>query len=362
MDANEGKQMRIRPTSLRRFLLLLGGLAQLSLAVEHLAVSADGTFIISGGASRVLYQHDATTLRVVKRIRVNQPIRDLAVNRDGNLMFIADGVFDPTITVRKTATGEVVRTIPKVQVLGGFGSRSGIFAFAQPADRLVYSQDGHFHVISMLDARELIGIAHPDPAPFLVTLNPDGTVLAVMTRGVPNDEAVQTPPADLQKGPDLTEFTEKHDGKGSILTLYDVGSGKQTARVPLWFSADGYQNAVCGFTGDDLVVLTYGNVNVRITEDGAVTLFPMVNYGYGMGISPDGRLVASGSMIKTGLIRDLQKGAEIEVNGVDPVPGWPEYYARLTFDGLGRLYGLTSSLRIFRVNKDNQIGPIEPVY
>ncbi|PQJ28488.1 hypothetical protein [Rubritalea profundi] len=60
---------------------------------DSIDVNADGSVLISSTRNRVIYQHDPKTLEVSKRTRVDQDIKDLAVNADGTLIFCADGNF-----------------------------------------------------------------------------------------------------------------------------------------------------------------------------------------------------------------------------------------------------------------------------
>ncbi len=335
----------------------------LSAQVDHLAISYDGNVVVTGGRNRVVYEHDAQTLKVVKRTRVNQPIQDLALNRDGSLLFVADGAFDPEFTIRDRPTGRVLKSLPRVSVLGGFASNSGIFATSIISQRLCYRIRERFFVISMADGSPVAEIQHDGEDPYRVALNPSGDMLVVVTRGLPNDEEQDDKPPATDNDLEKALHRERHDGKGSRLYAYDVKTGQRKATWNLWYSADEYSNAIVGFAPGEMLILTYGNVNARIRNATDVTLFSLVNFGYGMGISPDGRYLASGSMLESGKIVELKTGQETQLKGAPHVPGFPEYYhARLAFDEHQRLFGLTTGVRIFRINEAQEMSPIEPIY
>ncbi len=154
----------------------------------------------------------------------------------------------------------------------------------------------------------------------------------------------------------------KNDGKGSSIYRYDLTTGKLISKADLWYSADKYMSSYSAFCGKDLIIVNYSNFCAKITADNKVSVFQMASMGYGIGFSSDGAKLATGSMIDLGFVRDMKTGQDTKIKGAKPNPGFPEYYSNMVFDGKGNLYGRTGAIRIFRVNNESEMTPIEPIY
>ena len=337
-----------------------------TLHADSIDVNADGSVLISSTRNRVIYQHDPKTLEVVKRTRVDQDIKDLAVNADGTLIFCADGNFGQKISVRDRKTGKILSEKNDIEQVGGFGSGGDkVFLVSKKANLLAYrTKDGVFSIVNMADGKTTATIKHDEKAAptHVGCISPDGQTLTLISRGQDTTSEKKLGGrvkfnADLEAV--LTH--EKADGKASTVTTYSIASGKIVSTKEVFYDASAHQTAYAFHHKSDVHVVTYGDVNMRLPTTGDPELYRTTVMAYGFGVTHDGSRFAVGSMINNGALFDTGKPKKQTIEGATPNPGFPEYYKTMVFDADNNMYGLTGDLRLFRVDDKNKMYVIKPV-
>jgi WD40 repeat protein len=249
-----------------------------------MSASADGRLLVT-----VNLASDPTTVRTdvtVSRLRDDAPVStwtvdgvvdDLAVTADGKLVVTSEGSFSSertsyTLTVRDSATGKVVRTVPKSQGSLGFAS------IAQPGPRTAVADDGSIAVIDVRD----FGVVRPGTtrvqpervqglASSAVAMSADGRTIATV-----DYPANQAP------------------GTASVVRLHDTETGETVAidapelrPTVVAFSPDGRSVAI----GDVRRGVTLYDVKRRRV----VTTWKIKSAVTSLAFSPDGQQLAAGS-------------------------------------------------------------------
>ena len=332
---------------------------------DSIDVSSDGSVIISSTCNRVIYEHDEKTLDVTKRTRVNQDIHDLAINAAGTLTFCAEGTFDQTVTVRERKTGKILSETQDIEKVGGFGGGDRVFIRSQKADLLAYrTKDGVFSIINMADGETITTIKHDEKKTptHLGCISPDGQTLTLISRGL-DTASEKTVDDRISFNAELKEIIahEKADGMASTVTTYSIKSGTVISKKDVFFDASAHQTAHAFHHEDDLHVVTYGDINMRLPAKGEPLLYRTSVMTYGFGVNHDGSRIAVGSMINNGGLFDIKNSKLMKIEGASPNPGFPEYYKKMVFDARGKVYGLTGALRIFSVDSTNKMIVVKPV-
>lgn len=311
------------------------------------AVSPDGKILAVGGDSRVLYVMDPASLEVKTRVWLKTNIYEMEFNKDGSILVVEDT--SETLYFLKTGDWKVVKTINK----------GGPMSAAPEVDLLAGFKSGYkkstVNVYSMTDGALKTKVEVPAKV-VGAGLNAKGTRLVVMAMGPKDKEAKNKTPKEL-KGIEKETFKQKNDGKVSILTEFEVPSGKKISEKTIFYSISS-PLVVVGEKRTD--IFGYTNVNATIEGD-KITLFKgKSSYNYGMGKSPDGKMV---------LLGGLRDGSLVQVDGlamttfrIDKLPGWPEYYKGFGFGPDGTGYAVTTAFRLVKIDKTGKIIKAVPVY
>lgn len=319
------------------------------------AVHPDGTRLVVGGDSRTLYELDAATLEVKRRVWTGTTLLRLLYSKDGSKLWAEDT--SKVTRVYETAGFTKVLELKKASYL----------ASARQAD-LVVGLDDNFkgHVLtaySMSDGAVKGSVTLPKGTKVgCFGLNAAGTELAVMTEGEkdPDEPKLSSSKAPKElKGLDKVRWKHQHDGKTSWLRRYSLPAFEQVAEAKTWFKTQAGSLVV--HAGEQVLVVNYSNENARFDAAGEASLFALAHgLNYGAGMSEDRGVVMGGGLasVSRTTVADLA-GVKLRL---DKLPGWPEYMRGFAFamDGVG--YGATSGYRVVRVSAEGKLEKAAPVY
>ncbi len=323
-------------------------------ALGAIAVSPDGATLIAAGDNRVLYVLDPASLEVKQRVHLGINPLEAAFSKDGATL----AIFDTDGDVHLLATAD---WSTKLKVKGGeaFAISAGADSFAALARP---SKSGEafttaMTVYSLGDGAKKLEATIPGKAKSLVSVA-DGSGYAILTeRQEDTAETKEKAPADL-KGMAKEEFEQKHDGYTSEIVMLD-GTGKETARTATWFTS--YATLTGSIDGGIAYFLGYQNDNLKIAADGTTSLFQLApSFLYGIGISPDGKKAAAGSL-RDGTVHDLAGGSGPSYK-LDDQDGWPEYFEGFGFAPDGSVYGGTTAYRLAHIGADGVIKTVKSIY
>lgn len=333
-------------------LFLLAGAAQAHTPKGGLgdaAMSPDGKKLVVGGDTRVLYVLDPATLKVTDRVWLQTNIYEMEFNKDGSVLVVEDT--SETLYFLSTSNWEISKKVYK----------AGRFSAAPQADLLAGFESGWkkstVKVLSMNDGQEKAKL-ETEAKVLAVGLSPDATRLMVISEGPKDAEPKENPPKEL-RNLERDTFRQKHDGKVSVVTEYEVPSMKKLSEHTVFYTPHNakavvYQNGVC-------IVLTYDNVNARIA-DGQVTLFQSENsFNYGAGAAGNSTVMLSGGLRK-GTYYNLSQEMKTTPFTINSLPGWPEYFEGFGVGPDGTGYGVTSAYRLVVVRPDGTVDRVVPIY
>jgi WD40 repeat protein len=341
--------------------LLWAPLCQANLIID---VSADGSALVTATGNRVIYEHNPETLEVIKRTRTNQNVGDLALSADGSLIFCADGAFDQIVSVRDRKTGKILSETPRIDQIGGFGGGNAVFAVSKTANMLAYrDKQGKFSIVNMADGKTTGTIQHDMKVQIqLAILSPDGKTLTVISKGLDSTKEEKSG-GRVNFNAKLDDIIkhEKADGKVSKILHYDTSTGKLKSELETFYDTSSHQTAYGFWHGTDLHIVTYGDVNATISNDGKTEIYRTKVMAYGFGATHDGGRFTVGSMINSGVLIDTKNMKQQKIEAAPANRGFPEYYRSMVFDAAGKYYGMTGDLRVFRVDGKNKMHVIKPV-
>ena len=101
----------------------------------------------------------------------------------------------------------------------------------------------------------------------LIGINAEGSRLVVLARGPDDVEEKKKTPKDL-KGAEKTLFKHQHDGRTSVITEYEIPSGKPLKEEIVFYSPGSVITMLVG--EQETLILTYGNDN-GLWADGKIT-------------------------------------------------------------------------------------------
>ena len=283
---------------IRHFLLLIT-IASASLSTVQaatpiggltVAVSADGSQLVAGGDSRTLIVLDPETLKTTKRHWIGTTIVDLVFSKDGSVLAVHDTA--DAVYLYKTSDWTEIAKIPKVVN----------FSAAPDAD-LIAGHDGGYKelnakVYSLTDGSEKASIPLPEGKKVAVLgINAEGTKIAILCQGEKDESEPKVEynaiPKDL-KGIAAKEFQQKNDGTTSTFLLIDIADSSIEKEAKTFFTES---RGSIAYSGDNIALVAYGNVNAKITPSGEFTLFDLKNsYNYGIGFNRDCSKILTGGL------------------------------------------------------------------
>lgn len=325
----------------------LGGLA--------VAVSPDGKKLMSAGDNRTLYTIDAATMEVTARHWLGDGILALSFTSDGSRL-VAEST-DEALLLIDANSGAVIKKEDK----------AGRMSTALTAD-LVAGLNPHYngHIVRLFAMSDLtpktsISFVKGDKVAAM-GLSPDGKRLAVWLDPVSDDtEPVnRTVPAD-KKGLEADEFKQKNDGKTSRVLLFNTADGSKIADYKTFYSPSS-SGATIFFQGENVLIVTYSNLNLKVDAKGECTLFKLEgSFNYGLGASADQQVLMGGGLAAGVYVKTVgMEQTKFQVG--DRLPGWPEYFKSFAVDASGIGYGATSGYRIIRVRPDGTFDKSFPVF
>ena len=317
-----------------------------------IAASPDGKRLAVGGINRVIYIVDAKTLAVKDRVWLKTQIYDLAFNKDGSILIAEDT--KETLHFINTKSLKVINQVSKAADMNTAPGVNKLAAlergYRQSVVKLYSMSDGKLLQSIVLEGRVL---AHG--------IDAEAKRLVVILQG-PKDKEAKVPHKQIPKnlkGVEKDLFVQKNDGKVSILVEYDLSKAVKTAETEIFYHPGQFPKVVV--LNEVTLVVNYNNVNARISADNTVTLFKLQNlYNYGIGVSADRSLVASGGL-RTGSIYNTQTG-DIKAFKIDPLPGWPEYLKGFAFGSDGAVFAGTMGFRLVKIGPGSVSTQAVPVY
>lgn len=321
------------------------------------AVTPDGSRLVAGGSNRVLYELDPETLEVKRRHWYGRQIMDMAFSPDGAALVVEStqiiewlkaDTFEPFVTLEK---GVSMAPAPRLDLVA-----VAVHGFP-PSIRLYGFSDG----------QQKAEIQYDRTVPVAAYgLSPDGKKLALLhyRRQDENEEKVAQKdiPEEIrkQRGYPLEVYKQQHDGYTSRFLVYEVATGKALLDTKVWFGTSGGGHLV-SWSGDDVLVTTYHNVNARIDPEGKVTPFELGNsYNYARHATTDGKAILTGGLRKGA--RTLMADLAATTFECDDLPGFPEYYKAFTSTKDGLAYAGTTAFRVVKIDAAGKIVKSAPVY
>ncbi len=329
--------------------LAASALAHTTLGGLTPAISPDGKTLVVGGDNRVLYIVDPASFEIKKRVWFKTTIWRMAFNKDGSKLLVEDT--SETLYYLDPANWTVEREVKK----------SGFMAPAYAADICaVKGGSKEISVISMTDAASKMKVNFGERISSF-GLNADGTRLAVISRYDKDTGEKKVKYSDIPKdlkGADKAAFQQQNDGKTAILYIVEVPSGKILKEKQIFYTTSNGASVL--FHGDTIMVVNYSNVNAKIPPEGDIEIFKLGKYNYGIGISPDQSLIATGGM-RAGEYTKVDGMATVSFK-TDRLSGWPEYFKGFCFDANGNAYGTTSGYRLFKIEPGANVAQSAPVF
>jgi len=317
------------------------------------AVSADGKRLVAGGTGRALYDLDPSTLEVKRRVYLGRWIQDMVFSKDGATLVVESA---KAVQWLKYDTLEPFLTLEGAERLS-VAADAGLVAVNErkgtPSIKLYDLGTGKERGAVPYDRRQTMAA---------FGLSPDGKRLALLYYKKRSEEEKKVGykeiPKDL-KGAALNEFKQRNDGYRAQYQIVDVGTGKPTLDVKLWYAAKGGGNRAY-WNGDAVTILAYDNQNVRIDAKGTATYFELGNsYNYAMAADAKGAAFLTGGLRKgTRTTVDL-KATAFEL---DALEGFPEYFKSFSFAADGSAYAGTTCGRVIRFDAQGAILASVPVY
>lgn len=312
------------------------------------AVSEDGSQLVAGGDTRTLLVLDPETLEVKERHWIGTTITGLVFNGDGSVLAVHDTA--DTLYLFSTADWTKTKEIPKV-----------VNFSAAPAADLFAGQNGSYRepevaVYGFSDGSLKASVAIPKELRVaMLALKADGTKVAVYTQSAKDEAEPKVERADLPKdlkGIELKEFEQRNDGETADFLVIDVAGKSIESQEKTFFRE---RNGSMIYSGEEVLIIGYSNVNAKISAEGEFSLFQLANtFNYGIGFTRDHSTILTGGLANFSI---TPVDALTGVTGtVDKLPGWPEYFKGFsgTADGSG-IYGATSGFRVVKLNPDGTV-------
>ncbi|BCW88632.1 hypothetical protein sos41_17730 [Alphaproteobacteria bacterium SO-S41] len=324
-------------------------------ALGAIAVSPDGATVVAAGDNRVLYVLDPATLEVKNRVYLGVNPYDAFFSKDGATLALVDT--DGNVHLLSSADWS-----EKTKITGGtvvaLSAGADTFATLSYATSEGDAYKTPLTVYAIGDGSKKLEASIAGQATALVAAA-DGSGYAVMLeRKEDAAEKKEDVPADVTDEAAKAEFEQKHDGYTTEIVMLD-GTGKETARVTSWYST--YDTMVGSYEGGTAYFIGYSNDNLKIAADGTASMFKLPpSYLYGIGVGPDGKKIAAGSL-RDGTVYDLAAGTGSTYE-LDNQEGWPEYFEGFGFAPDGSVYGGTTAYRLAHIGADGTIIAAKPVY
>ena len=296
----------------------------------------------------MLYILDPQSFEVKERVYLKTNIYEMEFNKDGSVLIVED--VKENLYFLETGSWKV-KTVLK---------DSGNFSAAPQADLVACLQSGYkkssIELRSMSDGSSQARIEYPGSV-IIVALNGKGDRLVTLAKGEKGLEEKKPIPKDL-KGEEKDLFQQQNDGEVSIITEYEIPSGKQLNQQIVFYRPSNPKAMLAGDQG--VFILAYNNINAK-WADNKTTLFKSGNsYNYGAGVSQDRKTFITGG---------LAEGAHVQVDGmkttafkVPSLPGWPEYFEGFGFGPDGTAYGVTTAYRLVVIDNQGQFKKAVPIY
>lgn len=321
----------------------LGGLA--------VAVSPDGETVVAAGDSRTLYVLDAETLTVKERHWLGTTVTRMTFTGDGSALIVAGS--DGALQWLQTSDWQP----------NGVTAKADQAIFAHGA-QLIVGKSGSKKLIiySMTDGKKQQEIETGELRISHYGLSPDGKRLMVWDSGATDENEPKVSYGDIPKdlkGVARDEFRQRNDGRTSTYRFYDLASGEVTQEAKSWYQSN--SSSIIGFVGDDVVVVPYNGLSLRLAKDGSASAFELSHgLNYGSALNADHSKIAGGSL------RDYSISATTDMAGaktqIDKIKGWPEYFESFTFAADGTAYAGTSAYRVVKIHADGSTALVKPVF
>ena len=312
------------------------------------AISPDGKTLVVGGDTRVLYVLDPQTYEVKDRVYFKSNIFEMEFNKDGSTLIIED--VKSTLYFLETGTWKVKAQFPN----------SGSFSAASQVDLVACLNSGSKKSViefrSMTDGASKGKIEYPGSVT-IIGLSAKGDRLVTLAAGEKGQEEKKPVPSDVS-GFDRDVFSQKNDGEVSVMTEYEVPSGKQI-RQQVVFYKPSIPKAILVGEKESLVV-AYNGLHAKWSGE-EITLFKVGNsYSYGAEVSLDRKVFVSGGLAAGDYVKAEDQSAVAFRN--PPLPGWPEYFEGFGFAPDGTAYGVTTAYRLVVIDNQGQITKVVPIY
>lgn len=316
-------------------------------ALGAVAVSPDGKTVVAGGDNRVLYVIDAASLEVKKRIWLKVGLYEAAFNKDGSVLVVEDT--SETLHFIKTADWQVFNKVTK----------AGYMSPAPAVDLVAGLSSGYqtstIKFISMSTGTWKDQVQFPGKV-VAIGLNAQGNRLVVLANGPKGKEEKKPTPKGL-RGFEADVFRQKNDGRVSIVAEYAVPSGKKLSEQTIFYCA-GYPLAIAA--EKKTLFIDYVNLNIIIVGDKVDIFQGKSSYNYASGVSADRKSVLLGGL-RDGTLVNVDD-MTMKTFEIDTLPGWPEYYKGFAFGADGTGYGVTTSYRLVKINKNGMVEKVVPIY
>jgi hypothetical protein len=311
--------------------------------------------LVATSDKRVVYVLDAKTLEVKHRLWNQAVVEKLRFNKTGSRLVITDDA--RRLRFLDTAKWECTKEFEDIS--------SNDVDFAPEVDLLVMAKGDKLFLRTMADGEEKGQAALPEGfSASAVSLSPDGGRSMAICSGLEGREAKLERdkwPKEFKNELDREEFEQKHDGKHSRIVVHEWPAGKASAEQETWYRLP--QDPVFHWRGKGMVVACYHGPWAEIDAGGKAKLFEAPAWcSYGVGWSPAGDVVYSGSLAEYVQVRNGKPPVKVELARELRLPGWPEYFCGFGIEADGSGYGVTLDDRVARIGKDGQLLEIKPFF
>lgn len=312
------------------------------------AMSPDGKTLVVGGDTRVLYVLDPQTYQVKDRVYFETNIYEMEFSKDGATLLVED--VKETLFLLETGTWKIKAQFKKS---GKISAAPGVdlVACLSPSSR-----KSVIELRSMSDGASKAKIEYPGSV-LIIGLSAKGDRLVTLAKGEQGQEEKKQVPKDL-KGDERELFRQQNDGDVSVMTEYELPSGKQLRQQVIFYKPSNPKAILVG--EKETLVIAYNGLHAKWSGD-QVTLFRAGrSFSYGAGVAPDRKSFLSGG---------LAAGARVTAEGIAPTPfnvpsitGWPEYFEGFGFGPDGTGYGVTTAYRLVVIDSQGQVKKVVPIY
>lgn len=303
--------------------------------IGGIAVSPDGSTVLTAADSRVIYVMDASTMEVTDRVYTGTTVVWMTYRQDGAAYIMRDT--SGLLSIHDAKTHERLWSVDRTET-ADYAPAANVLAFTVRENRI--------NVAKVIDATsfEEKGTFELGEKFYPVGqgISLDGLRMVVLARGDKRESEEKARPDNSLKGVERSTFRQQHDQRGAQIAQIDLATGNVNM-TESWYQTGGPKGLVVGPT--DAYVLAGSEEMARIDSAGDVEIFDSgARSHYGATMLPSLDTVVSGSLREITVKKmDAQAAQKYKL---DSLPGWPEYVVRFAHTPDGKVLAGTTGYRV----------------